>query len=383
MKQIPLKIALIRQRYTPFGGAERFVDQALSSLKSDNTDLTLICRDWKGEIKHSVHQCQPFYLGRTWRDQSFTRCVQKHLTNTHYDLVQSHERIAGCHIYRAGDGVHREWLTQRARTQGPISKYLTQLSPFHRRLLAAEKQMFLSPLLKRVICNSHMVKHEIQHHFGLAEDKFCVIHNGVDSEKFHPDLKHHRQTQRQQLHIPQQATVFLFVGSGFERKGAGTVIQALTKVDAAHAVFVGKDKLTKHYQQLANRLRVASRCHFVGPQTDVRPYYGVADAFVLPTLYEPFPNVVMEAMACGLPVITSTKCGSTDIIMPGENGLICDALDIEQLASHMQTLSSSEVRDKMGRAARSTVEPMTLEHMAEQLIQLYRQLLSELQTKTS
>lgn len=372
-------IALVRQRYTAFGGAERFVDRALSSLKAQNTQLTLICRDWKGEPGYDIHSCRPFYLGRTWRDVSFSHCVQQHITHTAYDLVQSHERIPGCHIYRAGDGVHREWLIQRARVQTPLTARLTRLNLFHRHILAAEKAMFLSPKLRKVICNSHMIKHEIQHHFGLTDDKFCVIHNGVDSDKFHPQLKKHRAQVRHQLQIADDAPVFLFVGSGFERKGAGALIKALAmmqkKTPGAHAIFVGKDKQLAKYQTQAQQHGVSARCHFVGPQQDVRPYYGAADVFVLPTLYEPFPNVVVEAMACGLPVITSSKCGSCDIITPGENGFICDALDIEQLAAHMQTLSSPELQGKMGNQARLTVEPMSLDHMATQLLALYEDLL--------
>ncbi|HEU0283097.1 MAG TPA: glycosyltransferase family 4 protein, partial [Gallionella sp.] len=204
MKQ--LNIALIRQRYTDFGGAERFVANAVASLRQQGAHLTLITRQWKQTGGDQPLICNPFYLGSVWRDWGFARCVCDTLENHPFDLVQSHERIACCDVYRAGDGVHREWLAQRRRSMGLLGRLGIALNPYHHYTLAAERRLFASPKLKAVICNSHMVKDEILRHFNIAADKLHVIYSGVDIDSFHPGLKaQHRSALRQHYAIPEDA----------------------------------------------------------------------------------------------------------------------------------------------------------------------------------
>ncbi|MDD5241101.1 MAG: glycosyltransferase family 4 protein [Sulfuricella sp.] len=373
----PLNIALVRQRYTAFGGAERFVANAMAALQLEGAQLTLVTRQWKTEGDSPPLICNPFYLGSVWRDRSFARCVCGTLKKHSFDLVQSHERIACCDVYRAGDGVHREWLKQRSRILRPLGRLGIALNPYHRYTLAAEKKLFASSRLKAVICNSRMVKEEIQHYFGLPEDKLHVIYSGVDTAAFHPGLKKsHRAIIRAQYDIPPDAPLFLFVGSGFERKGLSILLQTLAALPAAtHLMIVGKDKKEAAFKGLADRLGVRARAHFAGAQNDVKPFYGASDAFVLPTLYDPFPNAALEAFACGLPVITSLKSGAAELVRQGVNGFICDALDGEALQHAMRRLLETSTRDALGNAARVTVESCTLEAMSIRLVALYRSLL--------
>jgi UDP-glucose:(heptosyl)LPS alpha-1,3-glucosyltransferase len=86
-----VKLALVRQKYTPFGGAERFVERALGALRDQGTDVTIIARSWQGEPGPGFLRCNPFYLGRTWRDAGFARAVQAIIGAGRFDLVQSHE----------------------------------------------------------------------------------------------------------------------------------------------------------------------------------------------------------------------------------------------------------------------------------------------------
>ena len=241
----PLKLALIRQRYTPFGGAERFVARAMQALQTQGAVVTIVTRQWNAATPHDALICNPFYLGNLWRDWSFARDVCRTLAQHPFDLVQSHERIACCDIYRAGDGVHREWLTQRARVLNPMQRLGVMLNPYHRYVLAAEKKLFASPQLKAVICNSRMVKEEIMRHFPVPQEKLHVIYSGVDLEAFHPRLKEaYRQSVRAQLGIPGDATLFLFVGSGFERKGLAALLRALASLPpTAHLAVLGSNHL--------------------------------------------------------------------------------------------------------------------------------------------
>jgi len=369
------RIALVRQKYRVDGGAERFVGSLLALLGDGAYDVTLLTRRWDGRPGGSVIRCNPPHLGRTLRDWGFAAAVRRELRRGGFDLVQSNERIPGCDVYRAGDGVHREWLRQRRRVQSPLARLATALSPYHAYVKRAERRLFESPQLRAVICNSEMVRGEILDHFGVGPEKLRVVYNGVDTEKFHPALKQHRGAVRNELSIPEDDAVFLFVGSGFERKGLGPALEAVARLPRGRLLVVGKDKHLGRYRRLAERLGLFRRVLFLGVQPDVGPYYGAADALVLPTLYDPFPNVVLEGMAAGLPVVTSTKCGGAELIREGQNGYVCDALDRERLAAAVQRLLDREHAEALGREARRCVEPYTLSAMRANLTRLYEELL--------
>jgi UDP-glucose:(heptosyl)LPS alpha-1,3-glucosyltransferase len=369
-------VALVRSRFDAFGGAERFVQSAIAALSAQGAILTLVTRRWPDNDGTAI-LLDPFYVGSLWRDRGFARAVCAELAKRRFDLVQSHERIACCDVYRAGDGVHAEWLAQRARIQSPISWLATSLSPHHRYLLAAERELFTSPRLKAVICNSEMVRAEAQRHFATPAEKLVLIRNAVDGARFHPGLRdEHGAAVRQQLGIPAEATVFAFVGSGFERKGADPFLRALARRrEPAWAIIAGKDKRAAAYGRLSVRLGVAGRVRFVGGVSDVRPFLAAADAFVLPTLYDPFPNAVLEAMAAGLPVVTSTKCGAAEIVREGESGFVRDALDVGGLAQCLDRLDPATARG-MGEAARDAVASLTPEAMGREYLGLYERLLA-------
>ncbi|GAB2180989.1 glycosyltransferase family 4 protein [Denitratisoma sp. agr-D3] len=370
-----MKLAIVRQKYTPFGGAERFVERALTALVERGLDVTIITRQWRGERQagRQVRLCNPFHLGRLWRDAGFSRAVRQIVASGEFDLVQSHERIPGCHIYRAGDGVHATWLELRARTQSPLAALFTRWHPWHRYVLRAEARMFRHPDLRAVICNSRMVKDDIVRRFGVAEDKLHVIHNGVDLAYFHPGLRaEHRERTLAELGIPAQAKVVLFVGSGFERKGLFPLLHAVAGLADVHLLVVGKDRKLAQARQLAATLGLAGRSHFLGARTDVRPYYGAADVFALPTLYDPFPNAVLEALACGLSVLTSPGSGATELV-DAACGRVADALDSGQQGRALADLLAL-ASDSATQAARQRAETCSAEDMAAQLLSLYSRL---------
>ena len=373
------RIALIRQKYNPAGGAERFVSRATRALSEQGADITLITRKWDPDSAQRVVQLTPWYLGSTWRDWGFSRAVCRHLQRTHYDLVQSHERLACCDIFRAGDGVHREWLTQRVRALTPLRRLAMHVNPHHAYVLHAERQMFASARLRAVICNSRMVEEELVRHYGLRQDQLTVVYNSVDLEEFSPRRREQwRSNQRQALGIAQETLTLLHVGSGFERKGVGTILRAMARASAAsHLIVVGGDKREERYKSLAGELGIASRVHFVGVQRDPRPYYAAADAFVMASLYEPFANASMEALAMGLPVVTSTKSGAAEILEQGKTGYVCDALDIGGFSAAIDALANRDRQLVMGAAARRLAENFTVDAMAGQLLNLYRRLLAD------
>lgn len=371
-----MKIAIVRQKYTPFGGAERFVERALGGLRAEGVEVSVIAREWSGDAA-GVVRCDPFYLGRTWRDRSFCAGVQRIIAEGRFDLVQSHERIPGCHVFRAGDGVHATWLELRDQARGGLAPLATALSPWHRYTLAAEAAMYAHPGLRAVICNSRMVRDDIARRFGVPDEKLHVIHNGVDLGVFHPGLRdEHRKRVRAELAIPADAPVVLFVGSGYERKGLATLLRALAamKTRDARLLVVGRDRHQKLYEKLAQTLGVEDRTRFLGGQQDVRPYYGAADVFCLPTIYDPMPNAALEALACGLPAVTSTTCGAVELIRPHRDGAIADAGDIDAFARHLDRWAGGEGLD--GAAVAASVAGVGRDAMATSLAALYRRLLT-------
>lgn len=373
-----MRLALVRQKYNPFGGAERFVERALQALRAQGTTVTLITRQWQAAGTDAnageVRICNPFYLGRWWRDAAFSNHVQAIVASGEFDLVQSHERIPGCQIYRAGDGVHATWLELRARQQSVFARMTTKLLPWHRYTLAAESAMFRHPALRAVICNSQMVKTDIARRFGVADNKLHVIHNGVDLAYYHPGLREqHRTATLAALGIGRDMPIVLFIGSGFERKGLRPLLHAFAQMKNAdaHLIVVGRDKQEKPMAQLANALGIAGRTHFVGGQKDVRPYYGSGDVFALPTLYDPFPNAALEALACGLPVLTSPTSGAAELI-DASCGAVIDALDSAAQAAALDRLLGSA--DAMRDAARKVASSCSLGDMTERLTALYKTL---------
>lgn len=367
-----MKLAIVRQKYTPFGGAERFVERALSALIGRGLDVTIITRQWRGEKQEDrrIRLCNPFHLGRLWRDAGFSRSVRQIVASGAFDLVQSHERIPGCHIYRAGDGVHATWLELRARTQSRLAALFTRWHPWHRYILRAESRMFHHPDLRAVICNSWMVKDDIVKRFGVAPEKLHVIHNGVDLAYFHPGLRvEHRDRIRDELDIPAHAKVVLFVGSGFERKGLSPLLKALAGLEDVHLLVVGKDRASARAKALAASLGLSARIHFLGARTDVRPFYGAADVFALPTLYDPFPNAVLEALACGLPVLTTPGSGAAELVN-NHCARVVDALDSDSQSRALTELLAIPL-DISALAARQRAETCGTEDMVKQLLALY------------
>ena len=368
------RVALVRGRYDPAGGAERFVQSALAALRSQGASITIVAREWPDHDGSAI-LLRPFHIGSLWRDAAFARATCAELARRRFDLVQSHERIGCCDVYRAGDGVHAQWLEERARAQGPLARLATRWSPHHRWVLAAERALFASPRLRAVICNSEMVRGEIARRFGTDPAKLVLIRNAVDAARFHPAAPGEGEAVRQQLGIPAAAPLVLHVGSGFERKGVRFLLEALARARSRPwAIVAGRDKRAARYAAHARRLGIADRVRFVGSVSDVRPYLAAADAFVLATLYDPQPNAVLEAMASALPVVTTPTCGAAELLQEGKSGYVRDALDVPGLAEAIDRLEPPSGR-ALGEAARAAVLAYSPAAMAEEYLALYRRLL--------
>jgi len=375
-----MRLGIVRQRYTPFGGAERFVERALDALVARDVKIRLYTRKWPDAADPRIEPviCNPFYAGSLWRDAGFARAVRASLARNRPDLVQSHERIEGCDIFRAGDGVHRVWIDERIRTGGALERARVAANPYHRYKLAVERAMFASPNLRAVICISKMVRDDVRRHFALPDDKLHVIYNAVDPREFGPAVRETRAATRAELRIADADVAFVLVGSDYARKGVATAIRALAKLPVtARLIVVGRDKSPSRYRHLARREGVGDRVLFAGPQRDVRRFLGAADAFVLPTLYDPLSNAVLEALACGLPVVTSERCGAGELVVAHDAGFVCDSIDAAGFVEGMRTLLDPTERARRATNALTAVAALTPANMARELLALYAKLLGQ------
>jgi UDP-glucose:(heptosyl)LPS alpha-1,3-glucosyltransferase len=372
-----VRLAIIRQRYTPQGGAERFLEGALEALLERNVAITLFTREWPQTKLQLIEPSivDPFYAGRTWRDASFARAVTRQVMRGRFNLVQSHDLVLTCDVYRPGDGIHATWLEERLRDAPASLRMRVAMSPFHRYQLAMERKLFASPWLRRVLCNSRMVRDDIKARFGLPDERLPVLYNAVDSVAFSPALAVHRERIRGKYRIPANAMVYLLVGSGFRRKGLPVALEALATLPGAHLVVVGEDRDTEQYKRLAREFDVRERVTFAGFQSDVAPYYGAADAFVLPAIYDSFPDAALEALATGLPVVTSTRSGAAELVADHDAGFVCDSRDVAALAQHMRALEAPTLRARLAENARKAVLPLTPAATTLKLVLIYKELL--------
>jgi UDP-glucose:(heptosyl)LPS alpha-1,3-glucosyltransferase len=373
-----MHLAIIRQRDKVHGSGERFLEAALEALLERDVAITLYTREWPQTKLQLIepHIVNPPYIGALWRDWSFTRAVTREIAATRTNLVQSHDRVRTCDVFRPADGVHATWLEERLRDASPLLRLRVRLSPWHRYTLAMEQKLFASPWLRIVLCNSKMVRDDIKARYGLTDERLPVLYNAVDSAVYSPQLREYRDPVRARYRIAPDAMLYLLVGSRFGRKGVAAAIAALARLPApAHLIVVGDDKRPGHYKRIARSHNVRERVTFAGFQDDVRPFYGAADAFVLPTIYDPFPDAAMEALASGLPVITSTRSGAAELVTENDAGFVCDARDIDALTGHMRALLDPGTRATLGDNARRAVEPLTPAAMTLKLVLLYKELL--------
>jgi UDP-glucose:(heptosyl)LPS alpha-1,3-glucosyltransferase len=373
-----MRLAIIRQRYTPQGGAERFLEGALEALLERNVAITLYAREWPQTKLQLIepHIIDPPYVGALWRDWGFARAVGRAIGTSRMNLVQAHERVLTCDVYRPGDGVHATWLEERLRDASPLLRARVALSPWHRYTLAMERKLFASPWLRAVLCNSKLVRDDIMARFGLPAERLPVIYNAVDANVYSPALRAQRGMLRERLRIPEEAVLFLLVGSGFRRKGVPAALAALARLPVpAHLLVVGDDRRLETFKTLAHEHGVRERVTFAGLQADVAPFYGAADAFVLPAIYDSFPDAAMEALAAGLPVVTSTMSGAAELVTEHDAGFVCAARDTAALAGHLERLLDPGTRAGLSERARAAVLPLTPAAMTLKLVLIYKELL--------
>ena len=336
-----LTIGFARRGYSPSGGAEAYLKRLARGIVDLGHAVQLFANeDWPpsewpfGAITH-LREKSPI---------GFADELEKLRTRTRCDVLMSLERVWRCDVYRAGDGVHRAWLNRRRKFELPLERFVRGFQRKHDDILKLEESLLAKSEAGRVIANSEMVKNEIVDLYRYPAEKIDLVRNGVELDKFRfdPEL---RDKSRAELKLKPDETALLFVGSGWERKGLRFAIVA--------AAMCKNRKLRLFVAGRGNqRAYKSKRVQFLGEVPDLVPIYAASDIFILPTIYDPFSNASLEALACGLSVITTRANGFSEIIEDKIHGSIVDvASDIASLRDAILFWSDQSRRD----SARSTI----------------------------
>ena len=281
------------------------------------------------------------------------------------DFLFSLERVRSCDAFRAGDGVHAAWLERRAKFEPFWKPLFRRFNTKHRQLLRLERALFTGGA-RRIVANSQMVKDEIIARFGTPAARIEVIYNGVPASA----SPGNRSEIRAALGLRDSDYAVLFAGTGWERKGLRQAIAAVDALPGATLLVAGRGK--------SRGLPRSERVRFLGPQSraEMTRLLAAADVFVLPTIYEPFSNACLEALAVGLPVITTTANGFAEIIEAGVEGEVVAPGDVPALTAALASWADAgrraAVRGRLlAKGAQFSIETnvtRTLEFIAREAV---------------
>ncbi|MCE9608438.1 MAG: glycosyltransferase family 4 protein [Planctomycetia bacterium] len=240
----------------------------------------------------------------------------------------------------------------------------------------AEKLVYRPQAARRFIAVSHRVRRDLENFHGLR-DQIRVVYHGTDIERFHPrNREAWRATIRQELQIGEREIVALYVGDW--QKVGPAVVGALAKVPDVRCIVVTRTPSNIILSD-ARAAGIEGRITLVPPTPEIHRYYGAADFFLFPTFYDTFGLVLTEAMASGLPAIASREAGASELIVDRENGwLIQNAWDHEEIALGIRALATDEMlRNRMGSAARTSMEHRTWDCVAAETLPIYYEVVAE------
>jgi UDP-glucose:(heptosyl)LPS alpha-1,3-glucosyltransferase len=356
-----MRVALFHKRMDLNGGTERDLFQTAEGLRNLGHEVHLFCGEFgvRPPSGVSAHRVPVLPFGRTLRLWTFAWLAPRIIKNVGCDVVVSFGRLLRQDVLRSGGGTHRGFLERLGQEGGLRRRVWQSISVYHRSLLLLESRQFQVNGSAKIIAVSEEVKSDIVRHYSVPPDKVVVVYNGVDQNRFHPSKRAEvRESIRERWKIPMDSPLVLFVGSGFRRKGLDRIL-SIWKSPRLRDVFllvVGDDARINRYLSLANSI-APGRIVFTGRRDDIENYYAAADVVALPALQEGFGNVVMEALASGLPVLVSRDVGAAEIIHgPLVQGIVDRVEDLRELEEKLLSLLAASRDPNWIREARQIGE---------------------------
>lgn len=372
-----IKVALINKVFSlGYGGGERYGVNLARALSQRGIEVHLfgtIFEDIPSEaVIHRVYSPKWPAFRRITKFVTYTRALVK---SQDFDIVYTLTQYYPSHVFRLGGGVYKHWMN--LRFPGIVPRLLHYiLNPVHLAHLYLESRMYLPENYKAIIANSNLCKSHAISYYQVPGDRIEVVYNGVDHSIFNLEVrKLYRKSQRNVLGLSDNDAAILFVSNNWKRKGMDMILQALHLLgkDAGHFKLIGVGKGKKQrFMKQAKALGIDSQVRFLKPTREIERFYAAADILVLPTQYDPFSNTCIEAMACGLPVITTACNGASEVITHKKTGFILEKKDnVKTLTSYLTCLIDKESRETMGLKAADSVRDFTIEYNMEETLKVF------------
>jgi UDP-glucose:(heptosyl)LPS alpha-1,3-glucosyltransferase len=378
-----MKIALVRKECSlRRGGAERYCAQLARELMALGHSVTVVGESIDADLQDEIDYLPVEVNNATsWtKNRSFAENAGHVVAAGDFDVSLGLSRAAGLDVYRLTDRLQAHWL--HVRYPGRLRRFWEgRLNPRHRAILELERSLCAPDGPRRIITESRLDARLLNQYYDVAPERIRTIYNGVDRSVFHFEMRQERNMVRGSLGLSRDCPVIVYASMDFRGKPLGTVLMALVEAHnpQLRLVVLGAGPV-QHYARLAASLGVDDRVKFAGRRDDIQRFYGAGDIFVLPTAYEPFGLVHLEALACGLPVITTATAGGAEVVEPGRNGyVIPDAWAVQELAARLDEYFelSAQQRAAMSAAAAGSAIPFTPQRNARETAEVLAEVCRE------
>ena len=305
-----MNVALVHRRYTEHGGTERFLVGLARYLREQGHMVHVYCNEVRDDLRDepgvAFHHLPMVKLGQVAKVVSLWWSSIRAARGGH-DVVVALGRTRGHALYRAGGGAHAAYLE--------ACRPMWWLGPLNWIERWIDRSTVRSA--RRVLSPSGAAASDLARCYDVDRERIAVVHNGVDSARFRPDPAR-RAELRAELGV--DGPLLAFVGTGFERKGLAEAIEVARTLELPIFV-VGRDRHLERWRRRYPEVR------FLGPQAEPQRFLVAADVMLLPTRYEPYGNVCLEAMACGVVPVTTPWNGVSEVFpLPGLTGATLDEL---------------------------------------------------------
>lgn len=385
-----MRVALVTEWLDAWrGGAETSTRQFLHHLMDAGVEVHVYTRSRPSPTPGlAVHSIPGAAMSRTRKSVNFALRVDRLLAREEFDVVHTFVPLRRADVYQPRGGsvpetAERNIALRASRAGRQLKRCANRLNFKQRYLARMERAMLESPARPVVAAISQYVVRQYQQHYQLSPDRIILIYNGVDQDQTqarHWELE--RAAMRREFGILDDELLVLEVAHNFRLKGVQHWLSALSLLREGgkkkiRSIVVGRGDAPRWHHR-ARALGLNGALEFVGPSERVRQFYHAADVLVHPTYYDPCSRVVLEAMACALPCITTRWDGASEIIHDGENGFILDEPgDIEGIAARITTLLDPTNRRRIGAAGREAVAPFSMARHAREMLKLYQRIAQE------
>jgi UDP-glucose:(heptosyl)LPS alpha-1,3-glucosyltransferase len=365
------------------GGCETYIVSLARRLAADGHELHLYACEWDAAaLPRNIHyHLLPWPRGpRFLRPWQFGRSVAQALRDSRHDASIGFDKLRGPDILYPQGGLHAASAHHNVRKyRHPAVCFLAGVGKFfdlaHWSFSLLERRAYGGRDRPLIIAISAMVARHFQQYHGIDAAGLRVIPCAIDAGRFdETDRPRRRMESRRQWGIGPEDTVALFIAMNYRLKGLDPLLRAVRRLpdDAPFRLLVVGDPHTAAYERRARRLGIGERVRFVGPRRDIQQCYFAADFLVHPTFYDSFSLVVLEAMALGLPVITTRHSGASELLSPPRQGyVISDPHDADQLAWCMGQFLDPARRAACARGARQTAASWTFEDHYRKILDVF------------